>query len=174
MAEPSGTRVVTIATPEGAAYYPFGSWGRGYILDASARAAMDTYLRRVIWIMMPIYPMSSYVGKTLGFDNLASAFGGWLVFTAIHTGVTLFILRNCKIAVARVTSEELLHLSIERRGHLAIESAWWGGLIVGACGIAVLGLTHAGLERWVAVGLGAIWTGFAALQLWRLKRLDAA
>ena len=38
----------------------------------------------------------------------------------------------------------------------------------------VLGLTHAGLERWLVVGLGALWTGFAALQVWRIKRLDAA
>ena len=38
MADERKTKVVTIATPEGAACYPFGSWGRGYILDAPARA----------------------------------------------------------------------------------------------------------------------------------------
>ncbi len=169
------TRVITIATPEGAAYYPLGAWGRGYILDAAAQAAMDKYLRRVIWIVAPLWPLSSAVGRRLAADDAVSGFVSWCVFCAIHLSATWFILRDCPTATTRATPEDLLRRTLAQRGVPAVEASYWCILIIAASAMLIAALLmKSAVERWVLMAIGSAFAYIAARQLWRIKRLDVA
>ena len=169
-----GLRIGTKATEDGPAFYPFGSWGGGYLVDDRAERWLATWHRWRIWVQTAVVML--FVPDFMPGARALRYTLGVIALTALIHGIVWFCVRDCRRTAVRLTAEESLRMEAEAGGHGQIGASAIVLVFITAMALW-LGFFVDGPDR--SPVLAMIWlasSGFTTVHLVRLgamkRRLD--
>ncbi len=142
-------------------FYPFGQFGRGYIVDATAESEIEAYLRKQSFRWVGAILVLIGTQSILSFDKSLVIVILALFFLFDYVRLKR-LARGLPASTARITNSEIARSRARHISAVRVYAAVAGGIVMTLAGVFIALCAH-GLDAWFGA-LGALLFGYWLVQ----------